>query len=115
MKLPVSAILASFLVGGDAFQVAPPQQRNGRTKSTSFQSAEYPVTGYVKATTVDEDCGCGGAEILSGEISEAARALNPRDAIRAADVYRVSGEPVSMDELMDKNKLSIVVFLRSLG
>ena len=70
-------------------------------------------------TTTKEDCGCsGGPEILSGDVPEVARSLNPRQALRKTNVFSVSGESVSMDELLNRrgeDSVSVLVFLRSLG
>jgi len=95
---------------------------SGRISSSSPPPVEVSLEGRGIAPTSsclfagDEDCGCGGPEILSGDVPEGARTLNPRAAMRKAKIYRTSGEAVSMDELLRTNsKLSIVVFLRSLG
>lgn len=105
-------LLASLLLGGaNAFQVAPPP-RTGTLPLPQERTRLF-------ASTEEEDCGCGGPEILSGDVPEQRKSQNPRLAMRKASVYRVSGESVSMDELIGGNgtedKLSVVVFLRSLG
>lgn len=112
MKLSSAALLASALHSGvSAFQVSrtprPLVQPSGLALKRATPSCLYAT---------DEDCGCDGPEILSGDAPEGARTANPREAMRTANVYRTSGEAVSMDELLDTDdELSVVVFLRSLG
>lgn len=64
-----------------------------------------------------EDCGCADV-MFAGEPSDRAKGLDARQAIRNTKIYRVSGEPVLMDDLLgepETSGVSIVVFLRSLG
>lgn len=114
MKISSAVLLSSVLVGVDAFQVGTPTRPFLQSKSVWEGRGIIPTPSCLFAA--DEDCGCGGPEILSGDVPEGARTLNPRAAMRKAQIYRTSGEAVSMDELLGtNNKLSIVVFLRSLG
>jgi hypothetical protein len=102
MKVVPLLVLASVATGAASFAVAPSRTRAVRA---SVPSSLFSST---------EDCGCG-PEILSGDVPENARTLNARQALRSANVFRVSGESVSMDELIGDNQLSVVVFMRSLG
>eukprot|EP00977_Amphora_coffeiformis_P016800 scaffold5317_cov160-Amphora_coffeaeformis.AAC.8 len=114
MKASSAVILASVLAGVNAFQVRPP--RPLLQSGSALERQRILPTSLRLFFADEEDCGCGGPEILSGDVPEGARTLNPRQAMRKAKVYRTSGEAVSMDELLDtNNKISVVVFLRSLG
>ena len=110
MKLNSALILASLISRGSAFHVAPAHGLQSKPTCVSLESRSTVLSAS------SDDCGCG-PEILSGDVPEGARSVNPREALRKANVFRVSGESVSMDELIDRNenKLSVVVFLRSLG
>jgi hypothetical protein len=103
MKVAPVFVLASVVARAAAFQVAPP--RTSAVRSLPTPSSLFSTT---------EDCGCG-PEILSGDVPENARTLKTREALRSANVFRVSGESVSMDELIGDSQLSVVVFMRSLG
>jgi hypothetical protein len=130
-----SLVLTSLWTTASAFQVTYPRPRCLVQKYTSHPSfvsgrgddvngrrrrrrpTHLLATDTSKAVT-NPDCGCGGPELLSGDVPEQVRSRNPREAMRSASVFRVSdGQPVSMDELLgtDENQLSIAVFLRSLG
>jgi hypothetical protein len=64
-----------------------------------------------------EDCGCADV-IFGGDPSDRAKGIDARQAIRNSNIYRVSGEPVLMDDLLgepETSGVSIVVFMRSLG
>jgi hypothetical protein len=64
-----------------------------------------------------EDCGCADV-MFAGDPSDRAKGIDARQAIRNTKIYRVSGEPVLMDDLLGEpvsSGLSIVVFMRSLG
>jgi hypothetical protein len=74
------------------------------------------------ATSTDnaDDCGCATAPtIYSGKPSTYAQSINPRQLLRENNnnkpMYNVDGEEVFINTLLDQNKVSIVVFLRSLG
>lgn len=71
-------------------------------------------------SSVSDDCGCQQEQetVYSGKPSESAMALDAREAIRNKRFLSVDGDSISMDDLIGKtneNKVSIVVFLRSLG
>ena len=113
MKLRL-AVLAAFLAGGNAFQIVP----NPESATNTARVANLLKSPLFASTSTPEDCGCStGPEILSGDVPEVARSLNPRESLRNTNVYRVSGESVSVNELLDRgeNKLSVLVLLRSLG
>ena len=105
--------VAFFLVGSDAFSAPVVQQRwSGRHAGTRAMD----VTQYMGTTS--EDCGCPTQVSFSGKPPDQARMLNHREAIRKHGIYSVSGNAVTMDELIGSpasKKVSIVVFLRSLG
>lgn len=66
----------------------------------------------------DENCGCQVETVFSGKPSEIARGLNPREAVRDIPFFSVNGDVVTMDDVIGKpgeEKVSVVVFLRSLG
>jgi hypothetical protein len=69
----------------------------------------------------EDDCGCGPSTIFSGKPSDAAKRVNPRQAIKqaTASIYDVNGKSVLLEDLLmtrnDDQKVNIVVFLRSLG
>lgn len=122
MKVRSAVVLASFLAGGSAFQVAPTRRALAKPAAGCIEgcfSVRTTTTTSLSAAATEGDCGCGssGPEILSGDVPQMARSLNVRQALRTADVYRVSGEAIPMDELLNRgnNKLSVLVFLRSLG
>ena len=92
------------------------------TSATAFvQSAgRSAAVVALSSSTVREDCGCNGDTTFSGEPSDRVRKdINLRQAIRSSSLFRVSGDEVTMDELIGEpnamKKPAIVVFLRSLG
>jgi hypothetical protein len=88
------------------------------------------------SSTTEEDCGCGPANttttMYSGDPSKRARQdIDARQVIRGRTFYRLSGQPVTMDDLLpflssptritrsndnvSTSDIAAVVFLRSLG
>lgn len=80
----------------------------------SRNSLTPSLTQINAVLTNDEDCGCAST-LYSGKPSEIAKAANPRQAIRKASVFSLDDKQVVMDDLLEKQPVSIVVFLRSLG
>lgn len=66
-----------------------------------------------------DDCGCQVVKTRYGGVpSELAQNINHRQAIQENPVYNARGESIKLDVLIgepDGEKVSIVVFLRSLG
>jgi hypothetical protein len=82
---------------------------------TFFGSATVCQMSNTAAQT--EDCGCADV-MFAGDPSDRAKSIDARQALRNTKIYRVSGEPVLMDDLLgepETNGVSIVVFMRSLG
>jgi hypothetical protein len=84
--------------------------------STFSGSATVRQMSNTAAST--EDCRCADV-MFAGDPSDRAKGMDARQAIRNSNIYRVSGEPVLMDDLLgapeSKSGVSIVVFMRSLG
>jgi hypothetical protein len=94
------------------------QQQQQQQCPTLFGSANTACQmSNTKTAAQAEDCGC--ADIMfAGDPSDRAKGLDARQAIRNTKIYRVSGEPVLLDELLgepETSGVSIVVFMRSLG
>jgi len=78
---------------------------------------------FAVGNTNDDDCGCSSDNnnlvVTSGTISDGAKSLNYREAIRNSRIYALNGDKTSIDELIGSpskdDTTSIVVFLRSLG
>jgi hypothetical protein len=67
---------------------------------------------------VTEGCGCQVEVQFDGVPTEAARKLDHREVIRNHQVYNSKGVSLKIDDLLgepDRRKVSVVVFLRSLG
>lgn len=67
---------------------------------------------------VTEECGCQVEVQFDGVPTEAARQLDHRQVIRKHQIYNSKGVSLNIDDLLgepDRRKVSVVVFLRSLG
>ena len=97
----------------DAFGIVvrvPPQRGIQHSLSPSSSSTPVPSRTQLGAAS--------GNIMFGGEPSERGKSLNHRQVIRDIPFQRVTGEMVTMDELLSDNSrspVSIVVFLRSLG
>ena len=113
----MAAGLGAVLSTGAAF--GPPTT----TRTLRQKHHHTPVSSMARFSTTtemtDTDCGCATVETsFSGKLSDAAKAMNHREAIAKHSVVSVRGDPVHMDELVgepSEGRTSIVVFLRSLG
>jgi hypothetical protein len=99
-----------FSVGVNAFGVVP-------VTFSPHNNKEYVSSLAASAST--EDCGCSDVT-FSGKPTEQAKQIDAREALRGSQkvVLSVDGEKVSFDSLIgepSENKVSVVVFLRSLG
>ena len=120
----------------DSFALAPTKAKHGiavhggnhdgkRRKRAALSPGRRAVSTTTAAATVDEDeCGCDSPPSTvetsySGKPSEKALAQkNPRDAIVGSSVLNLSGERISMGDILNEKgpeATSVVVFLRSLG
>ena len=76
-----------------------------------------PTWQTFSTTDVVENCGCQET-VYSGKPSDFARSLNPREAVRGTTFFSVDGAATTMDDLIGRptdDRLSVVVYLRSLG
>jgi hypothetical protein len=106
-----SALLLSSHNYVDAF--APLTLRSGNYGVVKHNTFASPLA----MVSLTEDCGCEQV-VFSGKPSDAARDLDARQAIVGSSVLSVNRDEVKMDDLIgapSKNRVSVVVFLRSLG
>jgi hypothetical protein len=96
--------------------------RNNARNPTLIQQQQQNPTFFGSATArqMSSNTAAQTEDVVmyAGEPSDRAKDLDARQAIRNTEIYRVSGEPVLMDDLLgepDTSGVSIVVFLRSLG
>lgn len=121
-KLVLLEALASLLlihpVPVHAFSQLGSASSASKHEGRHHQQRTFLTTSSVlKASSAVKDCGCADVQ-YAGEPSDRAKSLDARQAIRKGAFYRVSGEPVDMDELLgepQESGVSICVFLRSLG
>jgi hypothetical protein len=76
------------------------------------QYAFHTTTSSALQATASNDV------IYSGDPSDRSKSIDARQSVRKSNFYRVSGEPVLMDDLLgepETSGVSVVVFLRSLG
>ena len=87
--------------------------RNGRSQ------LDVGSNGDNTLASINDDCGCPSQVVeFGGDPSARAQSLNHYEAIRNVPFQRVSGEQVTMDNLISSGSqdgVSIAVFLRSLG
>jgi hypothetical protein len=106
-----STLLLSSHNSVDAFTPWTLRSRNhGVVEHNTFYSP-------LAMSSSTEDCGCEQV-LFSGKPSDAARDLDARQAIVGSSVLSVNRDEVKMDDLIgapSKNRVSVVVFLRSLG
>lgn len=110
---------AALLLAGKASAFVAPKQGGRSVLSTStFNHHSISLvptsTRCVQLPATTSDCGCGGA-VVSGAPSEAAKAMDPREAIGRSTFLTLNGEETNMDKLIGTTGTSLVVFLRSLG
>jgi hypothetical protein len=127
-KLVLLEVLAAchFLLNPSPVQAFANLSRNTGRHPALIQQQQQCPTFFGSANTAcqmsntaaqTEDCGCADV-MFAGDPSDRAKGLDARQAIRNTKIYRVSGEPVLMDDLLgepDTSGVSIVVFMRSLG
>jgi hypothetical protein len=93
------------------------QQEQQQQQCPTFFGSANTACQMSNTAAQTEDCGCADV-MFAGDPSDRAKGLDARQAIRNTNFYRVSGEPVLMDELLGEPEISgvsIVVFMRSLG
>jgi hypothetical protein len=109
--LASALLLSPDNAGVDAF--TPLTLRSGNYGIVKHNTFSSPLA----MASSTEDCGCEKV-VFSGKPSDAARDLDPRQAIVGSYVLSVNGDEVKIDDLIgypSKNRVSVVVFLRSLG
>mmetsp|Transcript_25625 Transcript_25625/g.38298 ORF Transcript_25625/g.38298 Transcript_25625/m.38298 type:complete len:112 (+) Transcript_25625:107-442(+) len=89
----------------------------GRVKAISNS---YQSFARLSLSSDADDCGCAEPSldtVYGGKPSNRAREMNPRQALADAksDFFRVTGERVNMDSVLNDDGVEIVVFLRSFG
>lgn len=106
-----SGLLLSSQINVDAF--APLTLRSGNYGISKRNTFASPLS----MASLTEDCGCEQV-VFSGKPSDVARDLDARQAIVGSSVLSVNRDEVKIDDLIgapSKNRVSVVVFLRSLG
>ena len=99
--------------GVDAF--APNSLVHSSLSPGSILAQTPTIVRTATSVTSTNDCGCADP-IISGAPSDIAQLTDPREALRGKSLRSIStGEPVAVDDLLGEQKVSIVVFLRSLG
>ena len=118
---PLRGAAAALLLAGRASAfVAPNQEGRSGFSTSTFNHHSIPLvpastsTRCVQLPATASDCGCGGA-VVSGAPSEAAKAMDPREAIGRSTFLTLNGEETNMNQLIGNTGTSLVVFLRSLG
>lgn len=103
------------LLASGASGFAPATTTSRTTSRGSISSRIRPwSTPYVGLSNVSEDCGCGGATV-SGNPSDKARSINPREAVAETSLFTIDGQTTKLNDILPQKGTSLVVFTRSLG
>jgi hypothetical protein len=120
-------MLSSEMIGTEGFSISSLPASNSASTSATI-AARFRLSSPLFASTdlETEDCGCATPTTFTGRPSSNARnSIQHRRAIAKLPLFRLDGEETTMDQIMgsdvdsdsdsDTGKLSLVVFLRSLG
>ena len=123
LRTTVSAFLFSALCPTQAF--VPPQTLS-KASFSSDETSSATSTGITSSVlrqslSSKEDCGC--ETVYSGKPSEFAREnLDYRNVIAKVPLFRIDGSQTTIDDIIgdandsaNKERTSLVVFMRSLG
>ena len=118
LQTTLSAFLISTLCPTQAFV---PSQTLSKPSFPSSTTTGITSSILNQSLSTTEDCGC--ETVYSGKPSDSAREnLDHRDVIAKVPLFRIDGSQTTIDEIIgdandsaNKDRTSLVVFMRSLG